>query len=89
MRADLKGNKEKAAKIQKEMESVKIIPRMEYIPISQGSVGRILCCQRGVPIEQNPTKTCDFFERASGHHPRNLSTVRCLSYFNAKKRRLI
>jgi len=31
---------------------------MEYIPALQGTVGRILCCQCGVPIEPNPTNTC-------------------------------
>ena len=31
---------------------------MEYIPASTGTVGRILCCSCGIPIEPNPTNTC-------------------------------
>ena len=32
--------------------------RMEYIKPVSGTVGQILCCQCGVPIEPNPTNTC-------------------------------
>ena len=31
---------------------------MEYIKPVSGTVGQILCCQCGVPIEPNPTNTC-------------------------------
>ena len=31
---------------------------MEYIPAAAGTVGRILCCECGIPIEPNPTNTC-------------------------------
>ena len=32
--------------------------RMEYIAPTVGTVGRILCCECGIPIEPNPTNTC-------------------------------
>ena len=31
---------------------------MEYIAAPTGTVGRILCCECGIPIEPNPTNTC-------------------------------